>query len=300
MLDKSSIRRRDSVIRTSLALQQPPPIQPLKQIKEVESDEDEDEALLDESMHSKISKLSTANLNALNDILQDKDTSSVCHTPNPKLISPGVVPAKPKLSLITTDLELSEPFTPVSKKNALSELLQCDSPFGTESGRKDQHSSECLLTNTSRKLIPDAILSPQAESMSKHSSVNNEDEIATGIVDYIVLLGPVCPYSLACTHEFKDGVYHRLPKQRDNSAITPVSPISSTRPTTESDFELGLAISEGHINGSPGSAWVPGEEMTITLLDRLPTTDLRDLEMPSKLEWFACPEGSITVLAAER
>lgn len=44
----------------------------------------------------------------------------------------------------------------------------------------------------------------------------------------------------------------------------------------------------------------PNEESEIILWDRLPKSDHPDLEMPSKIEWFACPEGPINVVSSVR
>jgi hypothetical protein len=40
---------------------------------------------------------------------------------------------------------------------------------------------------------------------------------------------------------------------------------------------------------------LPTDSSDVILWDRVPAQDLKEMEMPSKVEWFACPEGPITV-----
>jgi hypothetical protein len=85
-------------------------------------------------------------------------------------------------------------------------------------------------------------------------------------------------------------MYHRLPKSNIAPKLDLISPFGDAASTCSGLFTAPPT----------GSTWMPGEEMNITVWDRLPTMDLKDVEMPSKIEWFACPEGPTTVIAIDR
>jgi hypothetical protein len=69
-------------------------------------------------------------------------------------------------------------------------------------------------------------------------------------------------------------------------------------------MDNGMASPASAAQSTSSSMWLRAKQMdsmqSISLWDKLPKVDHTDIELPSKIEWFACPEGSITVCSRQR
>ncbi|KAJ1436890.1 hypothetical protein B484DRAFT_245061, partial [Ochromonadaceae sp. CCMP2298] len=145
-------------------------------------------------------------------------------------------------------------------------------------------SSEGSATGSSRRAgnTESGKVEDEEEGESK-----GEDRAGTrleaGLIDYCVMLGPAAPFDLLePTHQITPSGIRNL------SFKTAGMDVQSPGGAHTGLFGVGRAEGLGP------------ETQEVVIWDRLPRADLMDLDMPSKLEWFACPEGSKTVLQSDR
>lgn len=152
------------------------------------------------------------------------------------------------------------------------------------------HDRPLEAPSTRRKLIPVALQpSPADAAPDSHpaSSSLSAHYLPTGIIDYCIVLGPGTPHTVRPTHCFVDGSLRRIVSQKvDFYGATPNTP--ATDPPSSGLFSTDSSSHAKYVSED------------IVLWDRLPVEDCPDFELPSKIEWFACPEGSVTVLSADR
>lgn len=131
-------------------------------------------------------------------------------------------------------------------------------------------------------------------TLSQHSvgDASTEDDrySALGVLDSCLILGPKDVHLLRESHTLSSsGSFHRCQSQSD----TAFSPSSMQLSPPGSNYE-------GPSTASTDRSSLPAEHGDIIIWDRFPLEDDPGQEMPHKVEWFACPEGPVTVRAATR
>eukprot|EP01034_Spumella_vulgaris_P021442 gene21442-27474_t len=117
----------------------------------------------------------------------------------------------------------------------------------------------------------------------------------TGLIDYCLVLGPTSPYTLYPTHYVtaREGVQQII-------YPSPLNRRGGEGGLSSSSGAEGDSLSPGMFSSSTQPFGADVEELDVIVYDRLPRQDHPDVELPGKIEWFACPEGSKTVLASTR
>lgn len=140
----------------------------------------------------------------------------------------------------------------------------------------------------------------------------NNHKFKAGLVDYALIFGPIEPNLLFPTHKLnpRTGRIDMLPHTNLEFCTKPTSPSGTATTVGTPNSHEGAAENKsetdtgGLFNGNQRAKksppWHQAQQVEIGVWDRLPRQDLPDLELPNKLEWFACPEGSITLLSLKR
>eukprot|EP01038_Epipyxis_sp_PR26KG_P009228 gene9228-12441_t len=140
--------------------------------------------------------------------------------------------------------------------------------------------------------IDDELQLPESNSSNR----SNSHKLNCGIVDYCMILGPTSTYALRPTHYVdENGKIDCLPVKFN---IDPLNFLARLFP--KSEFFSAIQSPFSGTSSSSPMWWAKDEELDIIIWDRLPRCDYDDFELPHKIEWFACPEGSKTILQANR
>jgi hypothetical protein len=120
---------------------------------------------------------------------------------------------------------------------------------------------------------------------------NYDGCLEVGVIDYALIVGPTVTLISAPTHRVENGTFERIIIDKGSLAGDAVSPLSGVEHVSSPSANSGLFSPDGF-------QYTTNNEMKIW--DRIPLDDLEDLELPGKIEWFACPEGSITIASSKR
>jgi hypothetical protein len=140
-----------------------------------------------------------------------------------------------------------------------------------------------------RRMIP--AHHENSEESTPTTTGNFEGCLEMGIIDYALIVGPTVTLISAPTHRIHNGTFERIVIDKGSLAGDAVSPLSGVEHVSSPSANSGLFSPDGF-------QYITNNEMKIW--DRIPLDDLEDLELPGKIEWFACPEGSITVASYRR
>ena len=104
-----------------------------------------------------------------------------------------------------------------------------------------------------------------------------DEQLPSGLIDYCLILGPN-----ECNQE---NLKHA---------------ISNYEILNKEQYQASLWTRTNQLSPTAGSDCSPLFESNVKLWDRYPLQDRPDKGLPSRIEWFACPEGSLITVAKTR
>lgn len=112
----------------------------------------------------------------------------------------------------------------------------------------------------------------------KEKKDEHDGYLDLGIIDYAIILGPTSPIITRPTHLLKDGCFERILENGRRKPLDPMSPGGVI--TSSSNAPAGTATS-GLFSSQHSFTEIINNE--IKIWDRLPSEDLPDMELPSKV-----------------
>lgn len=119
-------------------------------------------------------------------------------------------------------------------------------------------------------------------------------------------IGPASPFTIMQPSHYitSTGIIASLHNNKDNNTNfnSPDNNSTSRNLSCNTNNETVRPLLRSDINNGNvyGLFCNSEDEQEIIMWDRLPRHNHLDIELPSKIEWFACPEGSKTVLYPNR
>eukprot|EP00981_Chlorochromonas_danica_P010468 scaffold3243_cov173-Ochromonas_danica.AAC.1 len=198
-------------------------------------------------------------------------------------------------------LVISKPSCGVEKESSDLSLQTAESHFSQIEKVADGQSSSTSLGGPRWKSIA-SMSSPGTADGGTLGSVHSfrHHVLPCGVIDYSIILGPSSLDNLLPSHCItSNGQCQRIrPSSMELYGSSPVTHQSNVSSPLDPPHSASTGLFSTDSSSSSGYKCFVGED--IVLWDRLPATDWPGFDLPSKIEWFACPEGSVTIVSPTR
>lgn len=130
------------------------------------------------------------------------------------------------------------------------------------------------------------------------STQKNDDRLPVGIVEYVAVIGPTSLPPIKFTETQAKSMAPSVTATPTMDSAHPHMDIDDSGEDDDDEDDRSYQGDEDDGFGDDGDD--QEKVMDIQIYDRFPKQDYPKSPLPSKVEWFAFPEGSISVIAPER